>query len=248
MSRFFGTASDSDTESEVSEEEVPQRPTALPTYTVRTTTHALQFYKPKFYFLLFHLQFSDDEEDQKRIVLSAKEKRFEELKDIIRQIKNFKKIKDLSNMLSSFEDLTKAYQKALPVIAKEEKGITPRFYIQCLVEVETFLNELWEDRDGRKNLSKNNSKSLSTLRQKIRKYVKDFEADMVKFKENPDDEVEDDEAEAKSSDDESSEDEVGPAAFRKSDSEVKKPAKVAYIKWHLIFCKCSSESFINYSG
>jgi hypothetical protein len=39
MSRFFGTASDSDTESDVSEEEVQQRPTAVPTYTV-----SLQFY------------------------------------------------------------------------------------------------------------------------------------------------------------------------------------------------------------
>lgn len=201
MSRFFGTASDSESESEISEEEVPQRPTAVPTYT-----------------------FSDDEEEQKRIVRSAKEKRFEELKDLIRQIKNFKKIKDLSNMLTCFEDLTKAYQKALPVIVKEEKGVTPRFYVQCLVEVETFLNELWEDRDGRKNLSKNNSKSLSTLRQKMRKYVKDFESDIAKFKENPDVEVEDEEDADKS--DESSDDEVGPAAFRKSDSDARKAPKV----------------------
>lgn len=144
------------------------------------------------------------------------------MKDIIRLIKNYKKIKDLSNMLSSFEDLTKAYQKALPVIAKEEKGVTPRFYVQVLVEVETFLNELWEDRDGRKNLSKNNSKSLSTLRQKMRKYVKDFETDVAKFKENPGEEEEDEEAEEKS--DEESDEEVGPAAFRKSDSETRKPA------------------------
>lgn len=157
---------------------------------------------------------------------SAKEKRFEELKDLIRQIKNFKKIKDLSNMLTCFEDLTKAYQKALPVIVKEEKGVTPRFYVQCLVEVETFLNELWEDRDGRKNLSKNNSKSLSTLRQKMRKYVKDFESDIAKFKENPDVEVEDEEDVDKS--DESSDDEVGPAAFRKSDSDVRKAPKVCW--------------------
>lgn len=125
-------------------------------------------------------------------------------------------------MLSSFEELTKAYQKALPVIAKEEKGVTPRFYIQCLVEVETFLNELWEDRDGRKNLSKNNSKSLSTLRQKMRKYVKDFEADVAKFKENPDEEEEDEEAEEKSEAESDEESEAeGPAAFRKSESETR---------------------------
>jgi len=137
-------------------------------------------------------------------------------------------------MLSSFEDVTKAYQKALPVIAKEEKGVTPRFYVQCLVEVETFLNELWEDKDGRKNLSKNNSKALSTLRQKIRKYVKDFEDDIAKFKENPDDEVED-EAEEKSDDDSSSSDDDGPAAFKKSESDFKKAPKVNILLISVMF-------------
>lgn len=80
----------------------------------------------------------------------------------------------------------RAYQKALPVITKEELGQTPRFYVRCLVEMEDFINDVWEDRDGRKNMSKNNSKSLSTLRQKLRKYNKDFEDDIAKFRENPD--------------------------------------------------------------
>jgi hypothetical protein len=41
---------------------------------------------------------------------------------------------------------------------------------------------------SRKNLSKNNSKSLATLRQKLRKYIKekDYDVDMAKFRENPD--------------------------------------------------------------
>lgn len=89
----------------------------------------------------------------------------------------------------------RAYQKALPVIAKEEGGQTPRFYIRCLVEMEDFINEVWEDREGRKNMSKNNSKSLTSLRQKLRKYNKDFEEDIVKFRENPD--QDDDEEEEK---------------------------------------------------
>lgn len=46
-------------------------------------------------------------------------------------------------------------------------------------------------------MSKNNSKSLATLRQKLRKYNKDFEADIVSYRENPDaeDEEKDDEEE-----------------------------------------------------
>lgn len=63
--------------------------------------------------------------------------------------------------------------------------------------MEDFINEVWEDRDGRKNMSKNNSKSLSTLRQKLRKYNKDFEEDIGKFRENPD--QDDDEEEEKGS-------------------------------------------------
>lgn len=55
-----------------------------------------------------------------------------------------------------FEDLQKAYTKASPVISKEENGQTPRFYTRILVELEDFINEMWEDREGRKNLNKNN--------------------------------------------------------------------------------------------
>lgn len=47
------------------------------------------------------LQFSDDEEDTKRVVRSAREKRFEDLHNTIKQMRNYKKIKDLSSMLSS---------------------------------------------------------------------------------------------------------------------------------------------------
>lgn len=35
-------------------------------------------------------------------------------------------------------------------------------------------------------MSKNNSKSLASLRQKLRKYNKDFEDETSKFRENPD--------------------------------------------------------------
>ncbi|XP_030755703.1 eukaryotic translation initiation factor 3 subunit C [Sitophilus oryzae] len=180
MSRFFA-GSDSDSDSS-SEEEQIQRP-AGPQFT-----------------------FSDDEEEVKRVVRSAKEKRYEELTNIIKQIRNFKKIKDMSSMLNSFEDLQKAFVKASPVIAKEENGQTPRFFLRCLAEMEDFINEMWEDRDGRKNMSKNNSKSLASMRQKLRKYLKDFEEDIVKFRENPDqpdDEEEEDKNEpADESDDE----------------------------------------------
>ena len=80
--------------------------------------------------IVFYRQFSDDEADDKRVVRSAKEKRYEILFNIIKSIRNSKKIKDFNKMLSSYEDLLKAYEKAKPVIAKEENGVTPRFYVR----------------------------------------------------------------------------------------------------------------------
>lgn len=44
-------------------------------------------------------------------------------------------------------------------------------------------------------MSKNNSKSLATLRQKLRKYNKDFESDIANYRANPDAEDEDKEEE-----------------------------------------------------
>lgn len=55
----------------------------------------------------------------------------------------------MSSMLTAFEELTRAYGKALPVISKEESGSTPRFYLRCLVEMEDFIAEVWDDKNGR---------------------------------------------------------------------------------------------------
>ena len=93
-------------------------------------------------------------------------------------------------MLSTFEDLQKNFDKAKPIIAKEENGVTPRFFLRILVEMEDLVNEAWEDTVGRKKYGK----SLGALRQKLRKYIREsHEEGVAKFRENPD--ADDDEVE-----------------------------------------------------
>merc|ERR1712240_482442 len=141
--------------------------------------------------------FSDDEGDDKRVVRSAKEKRYEALYTIIKTIRNSKKIKDFYKMETSFKELCSAHEKAKPVILKEENGVTPRFYIRILVEMTDLIDETWEDSDGRKKMNKNNSRSLGALRQKLRKYIKnEFDEDVAKFRENPDEDDDADEMQA----------------------------------------------------
>lgn len=132
----------------------------------------------------------------------------------------------MASILQSFEDLTRAYQKALPVITKEENGITPRFFLRCLAETEDFIKEVWEDREARNNLSRNNGKALGTLRQKFRKYIKDFENDLTKFRESPD--QEDDEEEEQPQEESDSSDDEAPAkqvTFKKDVVEKEKKIK-----------------------
>jgi len=179
MSKFFGGAgsdsdsstdsdSSSDEEVQVTQKRAPQRMTAAA------------------------ILFSDDEADDKRVVRSAKEKKFEVLHGFIKSIRNSMKIKDFNKMLTSYEDLLKAFEKARPVIAKEKEkdraeekslkwlvGDSPRFYIRILVEMQKLIDETWEDTAGRKAMSKVNGKSLGSLRQKLRKYLRDTMAESV---------------------------------------------------------------------
>ncbi|XP_055325708.1 eukaryotic translation initiation factor 3 subunit C [Sitodiplosis mosellana] len=203
MSRFFATGgSDSESDTDSEKEQIVSRP-APAAFT-----------------------FSDEEEEVKRVVRSMKEKRYEDLTNIIKNIRNYRKIKDMSNILQNFEDLTRAHQKALPVISKEENGVTPRFYVRALAELEDFINEVWEDREGRRNLSKNNSKAFGPLRQKFRKYVKDFEADLAKFRESPDDEDEPEEEKVEEESESSEDERKAPKAvsFKKEEKKAPKEA------------------------
>lgn len=80
--------------------------------------------------------------------------------------------------LSDFESLIRSFEKAKKVI--NEEGI-PKFYIKTIAELETYVNDVWEDKTARKQMSKISAKSLTTLRQKVRKYNKDFEVEIKDF-------------------------------------------------------------------
>ena len=167
------------------------------------------------------------------MVKSAKEV----LYAIIKTIRNSMKIKDFNKMLTSYEELTKAFDKAKPVIVKEKEkdrvegkgsswlvGNTPRFFIRILMEMEKLINETWEDSAGRKAMSKVNGKSLGSLRQKMRKYLREHLAeDVAKFQENPDAEDDEDDEEEEAEGDDSDGDDRG----KSEEKEVKKSKKKA---------------------
>merc|ERR1711885_28075 len=113
--------------------------------------------------------------------------------------RNSMKIHDIAKVLTEYENLTKGYEKAKTVVEKE--GI-PNFYIKILSDLEDYIQTQWEDTDGRKKLSKLNAKALATLRQKLKKYNRDFETQIKDCKANPSKYEEVEEAEEEEEDEE----------------------------------------------
>nr|CDJ90991.1 Eukaryotic translation initiation factor 3 subunit 8 and Proteasome component region PCI domain containing protein [Haemonchus contortus] len=168
MSKFFkgAVSSESSSESDVSdvEEEVQTKKVPL----------ARDFAYP-----------SDSEDEEKRVVRTHKEKKFKELKDHIKQVNNGKNNKDFTKILSVFDDLCKAYDKSKTVFARQNIS-TPRFYIRYMVDLEDYVANFWDNKEAKTALSKVNLKALTNLRQRVRKYVKEFEQKIAEYRESPD--------------------------------------------------------------
>jgi len=180
-SRFFAQLGDSDSESSSSDSDLDAPVSKAP---VRQYSSILE-----------------ESDDEKRVVRSSKDKRFSEINETIKSIRNHKKIKDISKTLECYDSLVKIYAKSKAVI---EKSGSPKAFIRCIADLEVFVQEVWDDKEGRKKLNKVNSKALGALRQKIRKYNKDFEEDIAAYHKNPDsyeEVIEEDDAEEESDDD-----------------------------------------------
>jgi len=108
-----------------------------------------------------------ESEDENRVVKSEKDKRFDEMRELIKKSKNTRKNNDLNAAMNHFIDLTKAIAKSDKVV--KQTGI-PCFIVKELVDVEAYTAEKWSDKEFRKKLSKDKSRSLTTLRQRIKKY------------------------------------------------------------------------------
>uniref|UniRef100_A0A0G4GX82 Eukaryotic translation initiation factor 3 subunit C n=1 Tax=Chromera velia CCMP2878 TaxID=1169474 RepID=A0A0G4GX82_9ALVE len=157
---------------------------------------------------------SSDESEGGRVVRAAKDKRWDEIREVIRKMKNGMKIRDYADLLSEYDSLLKAVTKAKNVVEREGY---PKFLIKFLVDFEAFIDERHKDREAFKKLSAAKAKAFNTLRSKVRKSNDPFQEDMSKCKENPEDFAEADDASEEESSDES-EDEGGKASSESGSS------------------------------
>ena len=122
----------------------------------------------------------DNKEVTKGVVRNVKEKRTKELDDAITSINNSARIKDVSRVCDSFALLIQAFEKGKFDLHSD--STVGRSYLKALLDLETFITEQWESKS---KLNKTNAKALNTLRQRWRKYTKDFQEELEAYKDNP---------------------------------------------------------------
>lgn len=64
--------------------------------------------------------------------------------------------------------------------------IGTHIFIPCLCIILLsffFLHQCWDDKEGRKQMSKNNARGLTTLRQRLRRHNRDYENEIKKYRE-----------------------------------------------------------------
>lgn len=133
---------------------------------------------------------SDEDDSKKRVVKSSKDKRYDLMKQNIKQLQNHKKIDDFANLIVDYETLVKSIDKLKTVIA--EDGGPPAVFIKTITNLEIYVENMHAEKQktGVK-LTEKKARSFNTLRAKVRKGNKAWQEEVEKCKQNPGDYGED---------------------------------------------------------
>jgi hypothetical protein len=134
---------------------------------------------------------SDDEsEEEQRVVRTQKDKRQDVFDGIIKNLKNHLKISDFTQIITDFEALADELKVNGDILFGQANGVLPLLMVRTFAHIDKAMNEVTPEQ--KKKMNSNNSKALTKLKQKFKKYLQttgpdsnNYETQLNKFKENP---------------------------------------------------------------
>ncbi|PVU89349.1 hypothetical protein BB561_005404 [Smittium simulii] len=171
MSRFFkgnssdsGSDSSSSSDSDFSDNESRQLQSTAPRFSRSAISDS-----------------DDSDTEVKRVVKSAKDKQLDEAQALVKTITSSLKANSWSTVLSEFEKLT----KLLPKLKKSQPtNKPPIFVIRSLVSIESNLDN-FKDKNSTKKLKADDARALNTIKQRIKKVLKENQAEIAAYKASP---------------------------------------------------------------
>jgi translation initiation factor 3 subunit C len=127
----------------------------------------------------------DDDEGERREVLSKKNKRLEEVRTMLSEIRSKMSSDEWTELHSLFNRLTKAADSA----SKSLDGRFPRLYFKALAELEDGAQSRGKD-DAKGSMTADNFRSLSTMKQKMKKHNRLYEEQVKDAREKSDNSLE----------------------------------------------------------
>ncbi|EDO08398.1 Eukaryotic translation initiation factor 3 subunit 8 N-terminus family protein [Babesia bovis T2Bo] len=164
QSKFWGEDSDdsysdsSGYSSEVSERDAQKRPGAAAAWVASDSS-------------------SDD--DENRVVKSARAKALEAIQNIGKALDHHKTISDYSEVLKDYDNLARLVEK------QYSRGRIPKLIVQIIVELQEFIDEKQKDKDSLKKMSKARSISFNTLKSRLRKFNEQYAAVVDEYNKDP---------------------------------------------------------------
>ncbi|TFK22603.1 hypothetical protein FA15DRAFT_671398 [Coprinopsis marcescibilis] len=126
----------------------------------------------------------DDAEDEDRAgvrILSAQEKRLKEMEATGKAMENGLKINDWVAISNEFDKLSRMVQRQQNISEPP-----PPLFIKLLISLEASVNNtIAKEKEAKKKMNATNAKSLTAMKQKVKKGAKEHEAEIKKYQEDP---------------------------------------------------------------
>ncbi|KAH9858870.1 eukaryotic translation initiation factor 3 subunit 8 [Lenzites betulinus] len=123
----------------------------------------------------------DSDEDVKRVVKSARDKRLDEMEATGKAMDNALKINDWVAISTEFDKLARMVQRQQNVSEP-----LPPFFLRTLANLEGSLTAaVAKDKESKKKMNASNARALTAMKQKVKKTSKEYERELKRFQEDP---------------------------------------------------------------